>query len=237
MNRFIQLSIIGFAIVFLVGTTTTADAQIRKSVSILGDSYSTYRGFLQPDTNHVWYENVKEKCKNDVTKVTETWWHLFIKENGYKLCVNNSFSGATICYTGYKKEPNRDHRNRSYVNRVPYLGNPDIILVFGGTNDSWAGSPIGEYKYADWTETDLWMFRPAMACMFSRLLEYYPNVEIYFILNNELKPSINESCKTICEYYNIPLIELQNIDKQRGHPSVLGMKQIAEQVAKVVNKD
>lgn len=221
--------------ILLLAATTTF-AQTRKSVSILGDSYSTYRGFLQPDTNDVWYENVKEKCRNDVTKVTETWWYKFIYDNDYKLCVNNSFSGATICYTGYKKEPNRDYRNRSYVNRVPYLGNPDIILIFGGTNDSWAGSPIGEYKYEDWTEADLWNFRPAMACMFSRLQDYYPKAEIYFILNTQLKPVINESCKTICEHYYIPMIVLENIDKQGGHPSILGMQQIAEQVAKVVNK-
>ena len=42
------------------------------------------------------------------------------------------------------------------------LGDPDIILVFGGTNDSWAGSPIGEYVWADWTDEQLYSFRPAM---------------------------------------------------------------------------
>ena len=26
-----------------------------KSVSILGDSYSTFEGYVQPDTNFVWY--------------------------------------------------------------------------------------------------------------------------------------------------------------------------------------
>ena len=32
----------------------TVSAQ-RKAVSILGDSYSTYEGFLTPETNAVWY--------------------------------------------------------------------------------------------------------------------------------------------------------------------------------------
>lgn len=30
-------------------------AQGLKSVSILGDSYSTFEGYVQPDTNLVWY--------------------------------------------------------------------------------------------------------------------------------------------------------------------------------------
>lgn len=213
-------------------------AQSLKSISILGDSYSTFRGYLRPDTNAVWYENQPEKFRNDVHKVTETWWHQLIKDNGYRLCVNNSFSGSTICNTGYKDKSgkHRDYSDRSFITRMDNLGNPDIILVCGGTNDSWADSPIGEYKYADWTKEDLYSFRPAMAYMFEGLQCHYPNVEIYFILNSELKEEINASCREICKHYNVPIIELQNIEKQKGHPSVVGMKSFAEQVAKVLKK-
>ncbi|MGM9762541.1 MAG: SGNH/GDSL hydrolase family protein [Candidatus Cryptobacteroides sp.] len=28
-------------------------------------------------------------------------------------------------------------------------GNPDLILIFGGTNDSWANSHIDEFKFFD----------------------------------------------------------------------------------------
>lgn len=77
-------------------------AQGLKSVSILGDSYSTFEGYLEPDTNFVWYWKIPQKQHTDVSSVTQTWWHLFIKENGYKLCQNNSFSGSTICNTGYQ---------------------------------------------------------------------------------------------------------------------------------------
>ena len=71
-------------------------AQSLKSISILGDSYSTFEGYLQPDTNSIWYY-VSPRQQTDVTSVKQTWWHKFIKENNYRLCVNNSFSGATIC--------------------------------------------------------------------------------------------------------------------------------------------
>ena len=58
----------------------------------------------------------------------------------------------------------------------------------------------------------------------------YIGTDIYFILNDKLRQEINESVRTICEHYGVELIELKDIDKKSGHPSVLGMQQIAEQV-------
>ncbi len=207
-----------------------ANAQCKKSVSIFGDSYSTFENYLSCDTNAVWYFQGKQK-KTDVTDVEQTWWHLLLKEKGWKLECNNSFSGSTICYTGYRKE---DYQNRSFHNRLRYLGSPDIILVFGATNDCWAKSPIGDYKYSDWTKKDLYSFRPAMAAMCDGLKKRYPNVDIYFIMNCDLTETITTSCRTICNHYGIPMIELHDVDKINGHPSIKGMKTIAEQVGAAV---
>jgi len=71
-----------------------------KTVSILGDSYSTFEGYVQPDSNYVWYYKIPIN-KTDVDSVGQTWWYKFIESNAYKLGVNNSFSGSTICNTGY----------------------------------------------------------------------------------------------------------------------------------------
>ena len=181
-------------------------AQGLKSVSILGDSYSTFEGYVQPDTNFVWYLKTPPKGrKTDMVSVRNTWWHQFIKENNYRLCVNNS------------------------------LGCPDIIFIFGATNDYWAKSPLGEYKYADWSKKDLYSFRPAMAYMLDTMIDYYPNVEIYFLLNDGLGNEITESVRTICKHYQIDCIELKGLDKMSGHPSVKGMKQISEQVKAYMN--
>lgn len=207
-----------------------ANAQCKKSVAIFGDSYSTFENYLSCDTNAVWYFQGKQK-KTDVTDVEQTWWHLLLKEKGWKLECNNSFSGSTICYTGYRKE---DYQNRSFHNRLRYLGSPDIILVFGATNDCWAKSPIGDYKYSDWTKKDLYSFRPAMAAMCDGLIKRYPNVDIYFIMNCDLTETITTSCRTICNHYGIPMIELHDVDKINGHPSIKGMKAIAEQVGAAV---
>ena len=207
-----------------------ANAQT-KSVSVLGDSYSTYEGFVTPSTNELWYYAENPEARTDVKNVRQTWWHQVIKENGWKLCLNNSYSGATISYSGYD---GNDYSARSFNTRMDNLGCPDIIFIFGATNDSWAGSPIGDYKYEGITKADLYQFRPALAHMLKWMKNRYINTEIYFILNTELKESINTSVKTICEHYGIPVIVLSEVDKMSGHPSVKGMRQIADDVNKFV---
>lgn len=202
-------------------------------VSILGDSYSTFYGYVLPDTNLCWYGVPGEKKENDVRHVEETWWHQFIKEHGYKLERNNSYSGATICNTGYDKA---DFSDRSFVTRMSDLGNPDILFIFGGTNDSWAGSPIGDYKYADWSKTELYSFRPAFCYLLDSLVKHYPNARIYVITNSELSQDITDSINKICHHYRVTNIRLHDIEKQWGHPSVEGMKSICEQVWNVVSQ-
>ena len=95
------------------------------------------------------------------------------------------------------------------------LSCPDVIFVFGATNDCWAGSPLGEYRVWDGLKDDLYKFRPAMAYMLDHMIDRYPNVEIYFLLNSGLKEEFNESVRTICRHYNIDCIELHDIDKKK----------------------
>ena len=218
-----------YAAVMLMTATVcaaqTAAPSDSVSVTIFGDSYSTFKGWLSCDTNETWYPNSVKH--NDVRLVEETWWHQVIDTLGWRLERNNSFSGATVCFTGYRGE---NYENRSFVNRLAYLGEPDVILCCASTNDSWCGAPIGEYKYANWTQADLFSFRPAMAKLCEGFRLHYPQARVVFILNSELKVEINESVETICRHYGIELLRLHDIDKQAGHPSVAGMKAMAEQI-------
>jgi hypothetical protein len=212
--------------VFLLSSLfTVAFSQQVKNISILGDSYSTFEGHI-PKNNKTWYFK-GDKASNDVTNVEEIWWYMLAEEMNYKLIVNNSYSGSTICNTGYKKE---DSSETSFVTRMKNLGSPDIIFVFGATNDFWVGSPIGEFKFDDFNNDDLKSFRPAMAYMLSYLTTHHKKAEIYFILNSCLGENINQSINRICKYYDVPCIKLVDIDKQKGHPSVAGMRQIKEQI-------
>lgn len=203
------------------------------SVTIFGDSYSTFEGYLTPSHNEAWYFLDRQQVDNDVVAVEDTWWHQLIKKNDWRLCMNNSYSGSTISSSGYG---GADYTPRSFVTRSSNLGNPDIIFVFGATNDSWVPAPIGEYKYSGWTKDDLKSFRPSLAKMLDYMTKRYLGVKIYFILNSELSDAIDSSVKNICAHYNVPVIELQDIEKKAGHPSIAGMKAIAEQVDAFVKK-
>lgn len=218
MKRFFIMTLLVFAAV-------AASAQTKK-VSILGDSYSTFK-----DYNPEGYAPFYPDAHNDVTEVGQTWWSLYIEAKGYQLEKNNSWGGTTVCSTGYF---GRDAANTCFLSRVDMLGDPDIIFVFGGTNDAWGRSPIGEYKYSDWTDEDCKTFRPALACLFDKLQKRYPNAQIYSILNSELREEINESMRAVCEHCGVQLIELHDIDKQNGHPSVSGMKAICDQLLEAI---
>ena len=236
----------GWAFLLLLITLPLwAEPERGLSVSILGDSYSTFEGCLATDSNEVWYypvDSPKHHKGNDVGEASQCWWSIVIKEMGATLERNNSFSGSTICRTGYAKDKTGDrvplkgyeqmcdYTNRSFISRSNALGNPDIILICGGTNDSWCGAPIGDYVYGNWTDLQLYTFRPAMAKLLADLRQHYPQARLLFMLNSELKESINESVHTICRHYGVDCLDLHDIDKQRGHPSQKGMKAIAEQV-------
>lgn len=201
-------------------------AQGHKSVSVLGDSYSTFEGYVTPSTNELWYY-AHPGGSTDVNDVSQTWWHRFLKKNGYRLCVNNSYSGATIGYYGYS---GNDYSQRSFITRMNNLGCPDILFIFGGTNDSWADAPVGEFKYEDLRRDDLFSFRPAMAYMLKYITDRYLSTDIYFIINDGLRDEITGSIIEVCKHYGVKYIKLHDIDKKNGHPTIKGHAAIASQI-------
>lgn len=145
-----------------------------KTIAIIGDSYSTYGGWI-PSGYPTWYairgKDGDNKKINDVNSVKLTWWWKLCYECGFQLLMNSSYGGSPICNTGYNKS---NAENYSFITRAKRdIGvesensiYPDIIIIFGGTNDSQASVPLGSLKYEDWTEEDLKSFCPHCAiCM------------------------------------------------------------------------
>ena len=194
-------------------------------VSILGDSYSTFQGYLSPNGNPTYYPN----SRTEVMDVTQTWWYQFITRNNLILESNNSYSGSTVA-----RKPNVE--GKSYIERYLELGNPDFIFVFGGTNDSWQDIPVGDYQYSDWKEDDLLYFRPAFAYLLYELQQTYPKAQIVNLINTDLKKDYKESMETICQYYHICNISLGDFEKIDGHPSKKGMKSICQQITQILIK-
>ena len=212
-----------FAIALATATATAQSAQ--KSVSILGDSYSTFAGHVTPAENLIYYPSL------DVREVEQTWWRILLEECNLRLERNCSYSGSTICNTGYDEA---DYSDRSFITRASDIGMPDIVLVFGGTNDSWAKVPVGENVYGEWTADDLCAFRPALCKLFDTLQREHPEAAIFNIVNTGLSQEIVSAIEEISDRYDIAMIRLHEIDKQHGHPTAEGMRRIAEQVGTAI---
>ena len=223
---------IAFIILCLLSAVAIQAKQYGKPVvSILGDSYSTFENYI-PEGNATWYATTPWEGRTDVVDVKQTWWWQLIAEGGYILGVNDSYSGATVSYTGYN---GADYSDRSFITRLPRLGSPDILLIFGATNDSWTDGPIGEYRHENLTRGHLFEFRPALGKLLSEAQNRFPGTRIVFIINTELKDEITTSIVDECKHFGIEYIQLEDIDKMTGHPSRKGMIQIKDQVLKFLN--
>lgn len=205
------------------------------TVSILGDSYSTFEGYVEPDTNYVWYFSSEiDKKKTDVVDVEQTWWRQFVKDNNLTLERNNSFSGSTICNTGYRGE---DYSGRSFIKRMDNLGDPALILVFGATNDFWAKVPFGEDRDSAFTAEELYSFRPALSLMLQELPRLYPDAQLCFMLNDEISGDVRQAILDKCDQTGIKCLELKDIEKNHGHPDAKGMAEINRQLTEFLKEN
>ena len=70
---------------------------MKNNIFIIGDSYSTYEGYI-PEGYHFYYSD--ERKENPIVKgVEKTWWNMLANENNLNIILNDSFSGSTICNT------------------------------------------------------------------------------------------------------------------------------------------
>ena len=204
-----------------------------KHFSVLGDSYSTFEGYVYPESNDIWY-SLPPNNLIDVTSVEEMWWRKVATELGWVLDKNNSFSGSLICnFYGYNAGPY--YSPHSFIRRMDDLGDPDVIFVFGGANDVWNGAYWGEYVYSDWTEGQLEQYRPALAYLFENLKRLYPKARLYFLVDTGLSTTVDgqqfiESVYTVARHYGIKCIDLYDIAKDWARPNADGQDAIARQV-------
>ena len=210
---------------------------------IIGDSYSTYEGMI-PEGYAVYYS---KEGRGDpefmVTKMEleDTWWMRLINATGATLAQNNSWSGSTLCYTGYSGDCSH---TSSFIYRYRQLKDAgffkenkiDTVLVFGGTNDSWANAPLGELKYDGFEEGDLFSVLPAFCYFMKTLKEDLSTSKIVFIANCDIKTEIVEGIKTAGAHFGVDTVELCGVTKEHGHPNVQGMSEICEQVLASLSK-
>ena len=110
------------------------DANRTTKVSILGDSISTFKSWCDETKGGAYYP----KSDGDVTSVTDTWWHKLIYQKmstgtfeknisaGNTTIVQNSTGDSGAYWYGWDFGTRLQQKG---------LGNPDVVCIFGGTND------------------------------------------------------------------------------------------------------
>lgn len=150
-----------------------------KILSILGDSISTYSGYI-PAGNRSRYP------EGDVDSVDKTYWKKIIDALGMKLGVNESWAGSLVSWDGTTESNDiGENKHIASLTRISHLGDngtPDIILIFAGTNDIGHDIELGSYDTPDF-EQDIDLlpvstFSDAYMTMIIRVQYYYPESKI-----------------------------------------------------------
>ena len=202
--------------------------------SVLGDSYSTYKGYTTPIDSRQWYPTSDPSTQgygtgNNVDALAETWWYQLANDTELYLDKNVSYSGSTICYDSYGTGE-ADGMETSFIYRAENLTPVSLLLIYGGLNDYWAGASIGEYKYSDWTVQDLCTFAPALAYLIVHLKSRLVGTDLIFMEDESLSSEYKTAIETVCDHYSVPVIKLHGIEKTSSHPNQVGMARIRNQV-------
>jgi len=214
------------------------------NVLIFGDSYSTYDNYC-PDGFSIYYHSDKSVGEvprfedgGGVSSVNLTWWMMLLNETASHLVMNNSWSGSALGLTGYGGY----NPNSAMVTRMPLCYKDgkvngekiDTVIIFGGTNDSWSGAPVGTPKYEKITHDDLCTFLPA----FSYMIDYCKNAgaRVITICNDDVKPEFKDGMKEVSEHYGVEFVQLYDLEnvKVGGHPTEDGMRKITDRILEVI---
>ena len=201
---------------------------------ILGDSYSTFKGHIVREDAFYYRPEETDPPSVMTMKLEETWWQRFIAETDAELVRNDSWSGSTICYTGYLGDCSSTssfiYRYRTLRDEGFFEKNKiDTLIVFGGTNDSWVPSPLGEDRGYS-SEEDLYFALPAIKCLMNEMKRDLTETRLVYVINTELNEKIADCFKSEAKRLGILALELQNIEKIDGHPTPNGMSQICSQL-------
>ena len=142
-----------------------------KYISILGDSISTFVGYV-PDGNAVYYFG----NNTGVSSVNQTWWKRTIDQLELNLCINNSWGGSKVTTT------NGEHLAGCMArSNLLHLEDkdPDIIIVYLGINDFNTNVELGSYDGTQDFPTVTTTFREAYAIMLDKILTRYKSAMVY----------------------------------------------------------
>ena len=150
-------------------TTASLRVETRKyAISILGDSISTYDGI----TNNPQYNSSISSSASiyyptsssitDTFTLEDTYWQKIINAFSFELCVNNSVGGDRVTDKAVSRAQN--------LHNTTTKQNPDVILVYLGTND------LGHQEDAGIT---IEAFKAKYDEMLDVIKTKYPNAQVF----------------------------------------------------------
>lgn len=225
-----------------------------KTISVLGDSISTYVGFIPTEDAENLEHRAKYPNKQILTNVNKTWWMQLVLQLDADLGINDSWAGSTVSNSldGNSGDwgENAAMASLTRIKNLGANGTPDVILFYGGTNDIGLGVPRGYfYPESAPTEVDLestkWIsFVDAYCATILRMQYFYPEAQIVAILptytidyytDGKLQ-YFNEEIIEICDFYDIPWVDLRHSGITTDmmpdgiHPDAEGMDYITDAV-------
>lgn len=232
-------------------------------LSILGDSISTFKGWI-PEGNLVFYPE-----NGAVKDVAQTWWKIVLDELGLTLCANGSSSGSASF--GYSQEADpmygcSDHRISQLAGADGEA--PDIIIVYMGTNDVLMSAAIGDNDGLQAVGEGLvGSLSDGYTMILDKIKRQYPQAQVYCCTllpmgdwgTTEAQPFVpfvngqnvtseaySERIRLIAGNRGLPIIDLEKcgitIDNMAEmtadgvHPTAEGMRLIADAVKKCLTE-
>ena len=205
-----------------------------KTISILGDSISTFGGDGGDNrTSDGTWTYLGNRCRypqsNLLTDVNDTYWKRIIDILGLRLGINESWAGSRVSNTASTDSgdvgPNRHIASATRIGHLGENGTPDIILVNAGTNDIGASVTVGTFNtenpmnYTDEEIASLPVatFADAYRTMLIRLQKRYPTSKIICLLPNYTTAyytptKVDEYCEVIkeaCDFFGIKWTDMR----------------------------
>ncbi|MBR0322418.1 MAG: hypothetical protein IIX08_08530 [Bacteroidales bacterium] len=229
---------------------TTSQSFRGKVVSILGDSISTFEGWIPVEDGHNLTHRKRYPQSDLLTDVRLTWWHKLINNLGAKLGVNDSWAGSRVHNNASSNSgdlgPDACMASITRITNLGANGTPDLIFFYGGTNDAGKNVQLGTFDSSinhkvDLTATTWATFADAYAAAIMRMQYFYPDAKIIALTPMWVKSyytvsrmnDFAEVIVSICDYFGVPVIDLRkcginsnNIDYTLGdgiHPNAEGM--------------
>ncbi len=206
--------------------TKGTNAYAGKSVAILGDSISTWEGYI-PDGYDAFYPMPLA----DVTDMHQTWWMQTIDKLGASLFVNNSYSGTCVANDLRSGEDDRTSADKRLAHLVINGQTPDVIIIYMGSNDAAYDSVTVD---AFDTEYKVMLDKIKALCPNSEIiLCNLPTTGTYYSVAE--KEAFNPTINKYAAEYGLKLIDFSTLDISQvlvdsGHPSTAGHTILANRV-------